>query len=294
MTTILHFDTFNACTYNNNGVYTFLLPTAYKANKVGLKSIEFPYLNNIRNQQNTIILINTNLIHGSPAVPLLVTIKIPDQNQTNLIYLLTDINYYITSFNGISCVFDINSSGGVFMKCILHAADFVIQGALSYFNSKKYYINTYCSATVQVPFTDYYASSYFPYKTNVYSYQLLPSNLSLLLGFENKTYTSIPTKIIEATSLPNLVYDTYYNMIIKYTSTTGVNKSMSFKITSKNVINNIIYWSDKSEFEQYIYFHKDIEYKQLEVQFFDRFYNDISPYLQNKNISFTLELQNVK
>ena len=157
---------FNPVTQNQ--CVTYNLPTSLKKiSKIHLKSIEFP-----TNQCTNVVTNTTDQIYFTydhtqtstwdwighsqygvmyPANRMWLTLQ--QQNYSNILYLLTDLNWYSTHFLKTNIVFDIDINGYVVVLLHYIPTTHIIQGALDYFNSCKYYL----------PISDVPVTSYYPY-----------------------------------------------------------------------------------------------------------------------------------
>ena len=162
---------FNPVTQNQ--CVTYNLPNSLKKiSKIHLKSIEFP-----TNQCTNIVTNVTDQIyftydhtqtstwnwvgHSEYGVTYPVNkmwLTLQQQNYSNILYLLTDLNWYSTHFLKTNIVYDMDINGYV---CILLSGNphgHIIQGCLDYYNNNKYYtdysdtpIADYPEAYEQIP-----------------------------------------------------------------------------------------------------------------------------------------------
>ena len=135
---------------------TYNLPNSLKKiTKIHLKSIEFPTnmcTNVVKNVTDEIYFTYNNSISsmrdwiGQSAYGKIypdgkMWLTLEQQNYSNVLYLLTDLNWYSTHYLKTNLVYDVDINGLICVLLHYEPSTHVIQGCLDYFNKCKYYID---------------------------------------------------------------------------------------------------------------------------------------------------------
>ena len=188
---------------------TYNLPNSLKKiTKIHLKSIEFPTnmcTNVVKNVTNQIYFTYKHNITSMwdwigiseygvayPSGQMWLTLQ--QQNYSNVLYLLTDLNWYSTHFLKTNLVYDVDINGLICILLHYQPSTHVIQGALEYFNQCKYYIDF-----SDVPLTAYPFFQKLP-ETNIELVQNSSLFFTIVTNGGASNVVVIPTLLVDITS----------------------------------------------------------------------------------------------
>ena len=284
---------------NNHYYLSFSLPQPLRnVSSISLKQISYP-TNGICNFAGDTNNFNFTLGENYGSIHTTKTIEY----RTNILEVLTDMNFFSSVVNESNVVFDINEYGKVVVLLLDNASSFIVYGALDYYNQN------YGDGSA-----NYVEPAYTDFGESVYDF--IPNNsmpLNKMLGFiSNKTYKtnaltaytvvhngsrSTRTGFV-GDSPANICFDSFFYMYfenVNNSSNSADQLNSSFKIVNPYCGQSsrplYINQNENTSFKQHIQPTISVPISKLNVYFYNRFGLNMIQESFPTDISFVLQIE---